>query len=186
VKEYLRYLKKKQFRIQRENFADRAANSIADGYSSHTEFMQLANAFYSSTPRSGFRDRLSFLLCHFGLMRGQDVRGLELADLIVLDLPNEGPSPCTALVMMLFQGTWTLYMHSTLTFLGKTNQFNNREYAACVRTKDVEICPISALAMYFFYRFTMEPGSSLPDYSDRTRWFNIKVSAKTQGASVEC
>jgi hypothetical protein len=60
--------------------------------------------------------------------------------------------------------------------IGKTNQFNNREYAACMRAKDVRVCGIGALAQYLFYRFTVCGTESLPDFADRTQWFNIKVS----------
>jgi hypothetical protein len=98
-------LKTDEFEVQRRNFTDRALGSIADGYSSHQEFTRIANEFLNSRKNIALRDRLSFLLCHYGLMRGQDVRGLELADLMPLELGNEGPSQCIALVMMLFQGT---------------------------------------------------------------------------------
>jgi hypothetical protein len=61
-------------------------------------------------------------------------------------------------------------------FIGKTNQFNNREYASCIRARHVEVCPVGALAIYFFYRFVFVPGSSLPNYENRSNWFNIKVA----------
>jgi hypothetical protein len=43
------------------------------------------------------------LLCHYGLLRGERARGLELADLFPLELKNEGPSACIAVVMVLRQ-----------------------------------------------------------------------------------
>jgi hypothetical protein len=75
-----------------------------------------------------------------------------------LDLENEGPSPCTALVMVLSQC--------------KTNQYGKVEYGACLRNKSVSCCAINALAMYFFHRWHIS-GESFPDISKKQLWYNI-------------
>jgi hypothetical protein len=98
------HLRTKEFTTQRRNFTDRAQGSIADGYSSFEEFVRIAAGFFSLKSEICLRDRLAFLLCHHGLLRGQDVRELELADLVPVELSNEGPSRCIALVLMLHQG----------------------------------------------------------------------------------
>ena len=58
--------------------------------------------------------------------------------------------------------------------LGKVNQFGRREYAAMIRAKDVSICGIGSLALYFFYRYhnSNEPFPSLDESKD---WFETKV-----------
>jgi hypothetical protein len=45
-------------------------------------------------------------------MRGESVRRLELVDMFILDLDNEGPTECKAKIVILVQG--------------KTNQFAQR------------------------------------------------------------
>jgi hypothetical protein len=106
------------------------------------------------------RDRLNLLLCHHGLMRGQSSRGLEFADLFTLPMENMGPSPCTALVLIMDNG--------------KTNQVNRREYAPMLRSKHVDVCPQGALAFYLFYRFHFlkEP---FPSFNRNEDWFQMKV-----------
>ena len=41
------------------------------------------------------------LICHYGILRGEIVRSLELADLFTAELPNEGPPgvDCVAVVL---------------------------------------------------------------------------------------
>jgi hypothetical protein len=41
------------------------------------------------------------LLCHYGLLRGEIVRALELADLFPLEFHNEGPMACSAVAMII-------------------------------------------------------------------------------------
>lgn len=71
-------------------------------------------------------------------MRGDNVRKLELADLFSLRLENEGPNGATAVVLLLNHG--------------KTNQTGRTKYAAFLRNKEVDLCPVGALAAYFFAR----------------------------------
>ena len=48
---------------------------------------------------------MHFLLAHYAMVRGEDIRNLELADLLAAELPNEGPDTCIALVLMMHQGS---------------------------------------------------------------------------------
>ena len=57
--------------------------------------------------------------------------------------------------------------------LGKVNQFGRREYAAMIRAKDVAICGIGALALYFFYRFH-HAAETFPSLQRSQDWFNVK------------
>jgi hypothetical protein len=56
-----------------------------------------------------------------------------------MELKNEGPTQCFVAVAILDQG--------------KTNQFGRIEYGGCVRARDVEVCPVGALALHLFWRF---------------------------------
>jgi hypothetical protein len=62
---------------------------------------------------------------------------MELLDLFLMPLPNEGPN-----------GTgWCLVI---VIDQGKTNQHNRLEYGAALRHRDYYSCLIGALAAYFF------------------------------------
>lgn len=111
---------------------------MLDGYSTDAQLASIVNTFLERRTHEGLRDRLAFLVGHFGLMRGENVRALELADISALELPNEGPTPCTAMV--------TLLDH------GKTDKDGRVELAAAMRSKNVETCCHDALAFYLFSR----------------------------------
>lgn len=99
-------------------------------------------------------------LSHYGLLRGEDARGIQLPDVQHLPMDHrEGPSQCDIMVILLLDG--------------KTNQTGNTQYMGAMRNKEWEVCPISAMAMWFFYRSvpTRQPGSDerihLTDQLDR-------------------
>ena len=64
---------------------------------------------------------------------------MELLDLQLLMFNNKGPSPCPA----------TLYIMSNR----KTNQNGRIEYSGILRQKDVFLCDMSTLAVYFFWHW---------------------------------
>eukprot|EP00210_Caulerpa_lentillifera_P007005 g6699.t1 len=43
------------------------------------------------------------------------------------------------------------------------------------RHKDITLCPLSALALYFFYRFVMLDEKDIPFEKDKSQWYKIKV-----------
>ena len=57
---------------------------------------------------------------------------------------------------------------------GKTNQFGKREYSAFTRNKDIRICAVSAVALYFFSRWMVEK-EPFPDFSNNASWFSVKA-----------
>ena len=120
------------------------------------ELISIVSHFDTKSPKFRFRNRVSILFQHFALLRSESVLGLELPDMFHIPLPNEGVSECRAVV---------LQMRS-----GKTNQFGKVEYGSFIRNKDVHGCPISALAMYFFYRWHCS-GEAFPDTSSNDRWY---------------
>src|SRR5690242_11851914 len=91
VKEYLRNLSAQENNRRRANFHDRGIGTFADGYLSSEELSTISNEFLSSSVSIGFRDRCAFLLAHYAIIRGENIRNLEFADLLIVQLPNEGP-----------------------------------------------------------------------------------------------
>jgi hypothetical protein len=119
-----------------------------DGYTTVDQQMKLLNSCLQRSTSAGLRDRLAFCLGHFGLLRSNNILGVELADLSAVELMNEGPSPCFALVIVLNNG--------------KTNQSGRLEYAAMIRNENVEICPLGAAAFYLFHRCVLSFSPFLP------------------------
>ncbi|MGH7974681.1 MAG: hypothetical protein ACREBR_04085, partial [bacterium] len=85
---------------------------------------------------------------------------MEFSDLSCIDLDNEGHGECKAVLAVLGQG--------------KTNQLFKQQYGACLRNKDVQICPVGSIAMYFFWRFEVDR-EGYPDFAESRNWHNCKV-----------
>lgn len=58
---------------------------------------------------------------------------------------------------------------------GKTNQFGRKEIGACLRNKDVEICPVGALGMHLLQRFNIE--SQIPSFRTSREYILSNVLA---------
>jgi hypothetical protein len=54
---------------------------------------------------------------------------------------------------------------------GKMNQFGKREYAACIRNREIIACPVGALALYLFYRWH-RGGEGFADFTSRRHWYD--------------
>ena len=63
----------------------------------------------------GLRNRLAYLLSEQGLVRGENIRDLELPDFFSVEYDDEGPSICTAMVILKGRG--------------KTNQFGKPSFS---------------------------------------------------------
>jgi len=110
IKEYLRNISLQENTRRRSNFHDRGIGTFADGYLSSEELATISNEFFKSGVFVGLRDRCAFLLAHYAMVRGENIRNLEFADLLTVDLPNEGPDACIALVLMMLQGIVIAYV----------------------------------------------------------------------------
>jgi hypothetical protein len=110
VKEYIKSLACQENRLRRANFHDRGIGTFADGYLSLEELSTISNEFFKNGFSVGIRDRCSFLLAHYAMIRGENIRNLEFADLLSVELPNEGTDCCIALVLMMLQGK-TTFLH---------------------------------------------------------------------------
>ncbi|KAE8231011.1 hypothetical protein CF326_g3980 [Tilletia indica] len=144
---------------KRSEYVDRGIGTSLDGYT-REQLEDICAYFVQRDNETGLRDRLAFLISHYALLRGDNARRLELADLHHLDLSGEGPSPCFAVVLLLANG--------------KTNQAGRVEYGSFLRNKDANVCPVGCLAMYLFSRFhhSAEP---FPDMSRSSLWYDTKV-----------
>lgn len=132
----------KQASKKKETYEDRERGTVANGYDPSglrnilAEFWRQSQSNEPAVVAATLRGRLDFILSHLLLARGEARRFAELADLRLLMLDNEGPSPCPAL----------LYIMSN----GKTNQNGRIEYTCLLRFKHVSVCGMNALAFHFF------------------------------------
>ncbi|CAN6594967.1 hypothetical protein TRVA0_001S00364 [Trichomonascus vanleenenianus] len=110
---------------------------------------------------SALRDRAMFLANHFFLYRGDYTRRIELSDLCYLPLP---PDNCNTVQNVLI----------CLTDQHKTNQVGRVEEVAAIRNKNVEICPVSAMALMLLCRFDLS-GEKFPDFTNPADWYNTKL-----------
>ncbi len=80
------------------------------------------------------RNRLMFLLPHFTLCHGENVRALQLADLFSIKLDNEGYSTCSAVVAVMSQGKKISLAEkrSVLLFRTKTSLFVQLVHLLCI------------------------------------------------------
>ena len=71
---------------------------IQHEYSSVAEFERVANYFLSGNSSSSTGFQAMFVLTNFYLMRRLSLRILKLADTVILDHENEGPTSCKPLI----------------------------------------------------------------------------------------
>ena len=96
------------------------------------------------------------------ILRGEHRRGLELADLSVVEMmPSEGPTPC-AVVQCRFSK-------------GKTFKTAKPKYMGVMRHQDPLLCTTGALALVFFWRWQCS-NEEPPSFQSRQDWYTIKVS----------
>ena len=83
------------------------AGTFADGYTNDKELGLLAEYGFKRNTREALRDRSINLLSDYGMLRGDNARNLELADLQTVGLPNEGFQKATAVIIILKTGRRT-------------------------------------------------------------------------------
>jgi hypothetical protein len=157
--------------IRTVNFTDRASNTIGDGIVSFKDLKTFFLWYFPQGTYESLRNWTMFILSFYGLLRGEDIRSAELADMMKIDLLRQD----------FFQQNDTTPMLMITLDSGKTNQNGLKQLAAMLRAKDVEYCPIVALGYFFFYRFNiaMEP---LPNVSNNADWHGIKLAPKSRHA----
>ncbi|KAJ5085702.1 short-chain dehydrogenase [Penicillium argentinense] len=107
---------------------------------------------------SYLRTAVDFLFSHNMLLLGESRRQLQFPDLFTISLPNEGPTPCWPMIMIMNNG--------------KTNQFGRLQYMGVMRHQDPLLCTMSQAAIYLFYRWQIV-GESPPRFRSQPEWYNF-------------
>ncbi|GHJ85856.1 hypothetical protein NliqN6_2258 [Naganishia liquefaciens] len=119
---------------------DRTENTFLDGYSTNGELAAILGEGLLRNNREGLRDRAIAALSHYGVLRGESAGGIQLADLQHLPLDErEGATLCDILVILLFNG--------------RTNKEGKAHAMGAMRNKRWDLCPLSALGVWLFYRY---------------------------------
>ncbi|KAJ6437110.1 High-osmolarity-induced transcription protein 1 [Purpureocillium lavendulum] len=162
VRGFLEQRGRQRGKHDRASFKDRGTDGIQAGYSPE-EWLRIQHLLLSGaayTPQN-LRTRVDLLLGHYYLLRGENRRKMELADLSLLDYPpSEGPTPCGCLVSLLRDG--------------KLNKTARKEFMGALRHKDPLFCTQGALAQLFFWRWHVA-GEPAPSFRRRKDWYRIKV-----------
>lgn len=158
LRDFLNTLSIKEVKRKRDQYEDRGAHTLTDGYNLREHqsicFRLLSNSFLDC------RTRVDWLVGHSTISRGESKRMIQLPDLFMLELEREGPSLCNALVITMNHG--------------KMNQHGKIEYGSFIRHVDVNVCPFGAVALYFFTRFHLEK-EAFPDFTTREAWYDIHL-----------
>jgi len=162
VRGFLEQRGRQRGKHDRASFKDRGTDGIQAGYSPD-EWLRVQDLLLSGAAYmpQNLRTRVDLLFGHYYLLRGENRRKMELADLSLLDYPSsEGPTPCGCLVTLLRDG--------------KLNKTVKKEFMGALRHKDPLFCTQGALAQLFFWRWHVA-GELSPSFRRRQDWYQIKV-----------
>jgi len=132
---------------KRKQFDDRGAGTLQDGYNERAivNVVRFCWAGWQNQKKCSveahLRTAMDFLFAHNMLLRGESRRTAELADLFTISLPNEGPTPCWPMILIMSNG--------------KTNPMGRIEYATVMRHRNPLLCTISHTAFYLFWRWNI-------------------------------
>ena len=121
------------------------------------------------------RTRLDFLLMHSMMLRGESTRRAELPDLCAYDLLNEG-SECLALILRIGQGKSIP--------LADGGNSRRQHYHDALRSRDVVLCPLDALAHWLVLRWDLLL-EKRPNFRDRSSWYFTNVISGSLARSKE-
>lgn len=150
---------------KRLEFTDRAAGTLQDGYN-EAKLIEAIRWCWSrqkwlkQSTEQHLRTATDFLLGHSMLLRGENRLGAQLPDFFSLELPNEGPTPCHAMLMIMDNG--------------KMNQHGRIEYGGVMRHRNPLLCTMGHMAFYLFYRWNIT-GEKPPSFRRRELWYNIHL-----------
>lgn len=151
---------------RRLEFADRAAGTMQDGYDEAKMIAAMRFCWqggkrpHKLSTEPFLRTALDFLLGHNMLLRSESRLAAELPDFFTIPLPNEGPTPCPAMVMIMDNG--------------KTNQLGRLEYGAVMRHRNPLLCTMGHTAFYLFYRWNIADEAP-PYFRQRQQWYDIHL-----------
>lgn len=162
VRGFLEQRGRQRSKHDRASFKDRGSDGIQAGYSAD-EWRQIQDLLLGGAAYApqNLRTRVDLLFGHYYLLRGENRRKMELADLSLLDYPqSEGPTLCSCLVSLLQDG--------------KLNKTARKEFMGALRHKDPLFCTQGALAQLFFWRWHVA-SEAPPSFRQRKDWYRIKV-----------
>jgi hypothetical protein len=165
VKSLLDQYKRGQNTRNKENYTDRGHGTILEGFITADDLHRMSMYFFEQNKPVAMRNRLMFLLSHYTVSRGENIRAIQLADMFALELDDEGYSACFTVALVMGQG--------------KRNQFGRKEVGSFLRNKNVLICPMGALAIYFFVRYQIE-NNAFPSLWRNADWYDLYLVPGTK------
>jgi Centromere DNA-binding protein complex CBF3 subunit, domain 2 len=160
---------------KKSQYLDRGIGTLLDGYS-RQELVKCVRSCWAPGPMekklerkrrltaqgysAWLRTAIDLLATHNMVVRGEQTRLAELADLFCVARENEGPTEYQILCLVMDQG--------------KTNSYGKCEYGVAVRHKDISLCLLSQIAFYLFFRWDImhEPH---PTFRTRSSWYDIRL-----------
>jgi hypothetical protein len=161
LKSLMDQYKRGQNTRNKANYSDRGHGTLLEGFTTAEDLLKMSNYYLELNKPVAIRNRLLFLLPHFSVCRGENVRSLQLPDLFYLKLDSEGYSVCYAVVLIMSQG--------------KRNQFGKKEFGAFIRNKNVLVCPMGALATFFFVRYHIQ-NVPFPTMWRNRDWYDLMLA----------
>lgn len=156
---------------RRHNFQDRTSQLHLDSTITISERESLSLHFLGKKNGKrchSFGMRFAWIGAFSQMLRGESIRTLELADLLMKDYEplNRGEGVGVNKMLICVLGG------------GKTHRDGQAQFGAYYRHKDPLLCPIGSLALYFFKRFQIseDEEDGFPDLTDPKEFFNVKVS----------
>ena len=165
------FLKNKQREVHStalRNHDDRGIATLLEGYTTIEKLSSIIQAgFILHNNTKGLCYSAAFAWSHSSLLRGDNVRGMDLANMFSLQLDDESSDSGRPMLALC-----TTIMES------KTNNTGRKDYSASLRHLDVECCPIAWIALYHFARWDVDLGARepFPNFQTSADWFNIKVN----------
>lgn len=127
-----------EHRRRKLEFTDRAAGTVQDGYD-ETKMVEAVRFCWQGRKQpaeSLLRAAVDFLLSHHILRRSKWRLAAELSDFFTIQLPNEGPTPCFPMIMIMDNG--------------KMNPQGRLEYGAVIRHHNPLLCTMARTVFYLF------------------------------------
>ena len=116
---------------------------MQDGYD-ETKMIEAVRFCWQGRKQSAeslLRTAVDFLLSHNILMRSESRLAAELSGFFTVQLPNEGPTPCFPMNMIMDND--------------KMNPQGRLEYGAVMRHRNPLLCTMAHMAFYLVYRWNI-------------------------------
>ena len=152
-------VKREKTSRSKRNYDDRGKISCRQNCLTDEEKQRIADFCWHKNNWKGIRDLMSLTNMRAMVLRGENMRILELPDLFLYPMVREG-NGCVAIVSVLNQG--------------KKNQYGKQEMAGTLRSKSISWCAHGALARWLYYRFDIcDPGFPIMNRSED--WYDLKL-----------